>query len=285
MQVSCTKYTVSETKRIFYDELVSLGIIRADVSIDRIRVREKSANRCQRVLREDMTWRDITIFQNKEFAIEILDHDEKLKSCDQEVFLYYQKWHRKTWTVGERVALPLDRKKPLNDISGMLAKLSGIEDASKLMVLHVPSYSSIPISDLDKDKPTFSNSWCNFSTNTNLLSSLGNALSDGDLLLIQDSSEELRVFTQEEKDIIATARSQYGGGSYDSSYSGVYTGGTTYKRPAEKGIKIKTQKDRERERSEGEKSTEKDGETLSTTTGSSHSGGDGFSPLFSDLLD
>jgi hypothetical protein len=263
-------------KRLFYDELVALKIIQSGVNIDRIRVREKSFKKLSKVLREDMVWRDVTIYANREFAVEILDRDERLKSCDEEVFLYYQRWYRKSWTLGEQIALPLDRKKPLNEISEMLAKLSGIEDASKVMVLHVPSYSNFFISDLDKDKPSLYNTWCNFSTNTNLLSSLGNSLTDGDLLLIQDSSEELRVFTQGERDIIASTRSLYGGGSSDTSYAGVSTGGTTYKRPAEKGIKIKTQKDRERERAEGEKSTEINGEALSAR-------GDDYSPLFSEI--
>jgi hypothetical protein len=68
-------------------------------------------------------------------------------------------------------------------------------------------------------------------------------------ICLQDATEELRIFTAEELGIIQKCKTSYDSYGYDSL--SVFTGKS--KRSGEQGIKIKSQKDREKEKLEEEK--------------------------------
>jgi hypothetical protein len=63
-----------------------------------------------------MTGIDIDIWYNKEYVVQILEHEENLLSVFDEILVYVQRWDRRTWSLGERLEVAVKLDMPLNEI-------------------------------------------------------------------------------------------------------------------------------------------------------------------------
>jgi len=132
-------------------------------------------------------------------------------------------------------------------------------DPRNLRVVHLKLNSHIKVCDLHKTDLGFYETWFEAFGRHETIKTLLAYRDDGNMLLVQDSSEELRTFTAEENSMIERLKP-----SYDWNVN--YGTGSGYKnrRPVERGIKIKTQADWEREEQE-EKSSKEDSESQNIT--------------------
>ena len=189
---------------------------------------------------------------DKKVQIQLLDYEEKLpvkKSGDVVVFV--QRWHRDTWSLGPRYEVYVPGAMRFSHIATKLAELLQIEDPEHTKALFVDKTNcTIELSKLKDDSPTSSyvaqRKWFEpFEMQITLKASKLYLLSEGDLILVQDTSEPLRELTEAENESVrkkAAAKKSYGS-SYNYGYS---TGYSSYTRPSG-GVKIKTQIDRAKE--------------------------------------
>ena len=106
--------------------------------------------------------------------------------------------------------------------------------------------------------------WIDVSENKSAVSTTFNHQLDGHLLLVQDVSEPLKTFSDEEWAIIEKNKAPTVNYSvnYYSDYNKPYSYGA--KRPVEQGIKIKTQKARELDKQKNEEEERKNDNTSSS---------------------
>jgi hypothetical protein len=275
---------VEDFRQLIHKELLSRGIIDDSVSLHRIRIREKIGNFPAKILRDGKTLQEMNVYLNdhKAFCFEILQEEENLPEDDYgDVVVQVQKWHRSSWSLSEKIDVLLPGGKCVRDIAIGLSKLFQIP-FDHIRILVIPRDSSLMLSDLALTNPTQSRSWVDPRMERRLLRHMSFELRlvEGDLLLLQDFSEPLMELTPADKRSIMVVQAAqdnpsivYAGDS-NTSYSYPGTSSTkvpawvtstgaspVYKYPAlrtssagtgstsggSNGIRIKTQKDRQRE--------------------------------------
>merc|ERR1711871_1199588 len=111
-----------------YEKLISAGHITANVSINRIRIREKMDQRLAKVVRAETLLRELSIHTNKEFVAQILDEDENPSESKDQVLVYVQKFDRSRWALGKRVERAINLDSRVCDIGQQLASEFNIQD-------------------------------------------------------------------------------------------------------------------------------------------------------------
>ena len=194
-----------------------------------------------------------------------------MTELDKDILLYHQKWNRSTWSLEDRKEIVFKQNMQLQDIAEVLSSIHNITPSSDLRILYLPNTSVVELLDLNNQMPYHSYRWNNISSNPSFLSSMGYSISDGDLLVVQDVKEPLRSFTKEETAAIEKYQAQrdntdvyFCQPSIGSAVSNApFNQQQQGKRAGETGIKIKSLKDREREKSNN---SEEDLAKLSSST-------------------
>ena len=181
-----------------------------------------------------------------------------MTELDKDILLYHQKWNRSTWSLEDRKEIVFKQNMQLQEIAEVLSSIHNITPSSDLRILYLPTTSVVELLDLNNSMPYHSYRWNNISSNPSCLSSMGYSISDGDLLVVQDVKEPLRSFTKEETVVIEKYQAQrdntdvyfcqpsIGSAVSNAPFNQQQQQG---KRAGETGIKIKSLKDREREKS------------------------------------
>lgn len=110
--------SAADFKSIVVSQLVQQGHLAEGTSMNRVRLRERLDLRAGKVVRESMMWRELNLYANKEYCVQMLDHEENLRSVYDEVLLYVQRWNRSTWSLGERTEVVVKLDTPLSEIGG-----------------------------------------------------------------------------------------------------------------------------------------------------------------------
>jgi len=277
----------------------------ATATIHHIRIREYNqinVPHLTKLLADCKTFRQHQVYlaANKTICVQILDDDEiddevqlallssypspsvpihNYYTTSSHVLLTIQKWERVSWSLGDKQDVLVSNEMKLSDIFIQIARYFGINEKNMLVLVLKP-YTSQPLSDLNDDsvsKRGGARGWMTYLDNHSTLSETMNhlKLSDGDLILVQDSSEALKVLTPQDmlsvqlvKDASKPAPYEYYYGSGSSSNLGHYYGtnvGTSAlsiasssinssgsKAKVSSGIKFKSQEERMKERLEKE---------------------------------
>merc|ERR1711991_546594 len=239
----------------------------AGTPMERIRIREKNHNHFGKILRDEMSKNDIYIYNNRSFVAELLPREEKLCKMSEQTVFFTQRWYRSTWGFGPRTEITVDSSASVSSVAEQLGEIHGI-DPRNLRVVHLKSNSYVNVCDLHKTSLGYYDSWVEEFGRHETMKSLITVKDDGNMLLVQDSSEDLRTFTAEENSVIERLKPSYG-----NDLSVNYGTGSGYKnrRPMERGIKIKTQADWEREEQE-EKSSKEESEGQNITVNANDHG-------------
>lgn len=134
--------------------------------------------------------------------------------------LFVQRWHRTTWTLGEKMEVYIPGTWPVHVIAGCLAELVGIEDFKNMKVLIIQPHNHISISALAENIPSDGRRWTNVSSEKSRMYDMQWYLTNGDLLLLQDSSEPLKQLTEKER--MSTLRAREAEGRASSHFSSSY---------------------------------------------------------------
>lgn len=208
--------------------LIEAKMVPENCSPKRIRLREKIGKNPGKLLRPFRTFGESTVYlyDNKAISIQILDEEEDLPNDDVgSVCVTVQRWLRQTWTLGERFEIYLPGSMSIRDIARTLGSMTDIPvDNMKAMV--VPRDTEFLLCDLPQKSPprNYGRSWFEPGNEKGMLRYMSHSmrLQDGDLLLVQDSSEPLRELTQGDLKSMAIVEA-----ATQNSY-GVYT---TYSYP------------------------------------------------------
>ena len=138
-----------------------------------------------------------------------------------DLILYIQRWHKSTWTFSDRTEVYVPGNWPVNIIAACLAELVGIKDPKLLRVLIVQPHNSINICDLDSESPCEGRKWTDISNEKSRLQDLPWYLTCGDLILLQDISENRRRWTDAEANSVLQAKST----AYDRNKYNTQSGG------------------------------------------------------------
>eukprot|EP00606_Chrysophyceae_sp_TOSAG23-5_P000498 GSChrysophyteH2.ASY1.ANO1.912.1 assembled CDS len=205
------------------------------------------------------------LIQDKQIVLQLLDVPETLpKQHAGDVLILVQRWHRGNWTLGQRKEVYLRGGLSIKDSAAHLAALFGIPLPS-LSVYHVDKLSSdVLLHCLPQEKPSNSfysskRKWFRPQDEPGQLRyAYSLRLSEGDLLIVQDTAEPLRELSVEERasigainnsaslSICGTAVTDNSTSSSGSASSSCSTSTTNWSRGGG-GIRIKTHKDRLRE--------------------------------------
>ena len=134
--------------------------------------------------------------------------------------LFIQRWHRTTWTLGDKKEVYIPGTWPVHVIAGCLAELVGIKDFKNMKVLIIQPHNHISISALAENIPSDGRRWANVSSEKSRMYDMQWYLTNGDLLLLQDSSEPLRQLTERER--MSTLRAREAEGRASSHFSPSY---------------------------------------------------------------
>jgi hypothetical protein len=201
-----------------------------------LRLRDRYGTNPGRILRDGSSFEDIQVYlvDNKCLAYQVLTAPEHLPNdadSDGDVIVYIQRWVRSTWSLRDRVEVLLPGYWTIQDIARGLAALLDIADYRHLRVLIVPKETEFYLSELNQSKPVrnYGRAWFDPSQERKVLSAMSQdmRIQDGDLLVIQDVSEdlmELSVADRKSIEIVEAAlrdpySDMWGAGS-SSSYAG-----------------------------------------------------------------
>jgi hypothetical protein len=273
-----TTTTVEELRFLVTKALIEKQKLPPGTSPYRIRLRERYATNPGKILRsgsvrkvvegvemEDegnrKTLSDLRIYltDQKQIAVEILNEEEYLPEEDTgDVIVLVQRWNRSTWTMGMRVEVLFPGNMMVCDIAKGLSMLFDVPLAS-MRVLILPRETQISLYELSHQSPSsyYGRQWFDPTEETKLLRYMSHAmrLSDGDLVIIQDSIEPLMTLSPaDQRSVELTEQASSLAGffpsttySSSSTYYPSYTYGGTSTTTRSQGIKIKTYKDRKEE--------------------------------------
>ena len=152
----------------------------------------------------------MSLFTDKPLVVQVLSEPEILSIQETgDVVVLVQRWHRSTWTLGDRLEVHLQSKRAVKSIFTGIGSLLGINKPENIRVLKVSKFGSdILLHRLASDKPSgnaiSSVEWVNplLEGDLELKRARKLTVTDGDLLLIQDITEPLRELSVAEKDTI-----------------------------------------------------------------------------------
>eukprot|EP00617_Octactis_speculum_P018292 CAMPEP_0185772410 /NCGR_PEP_ID=MMETSP1174-20130828/68872_1 /TAXON_ID=35687 /ORGANISM="Dictyocha speculum, Strain CCMP1381" /LENGTH=809 /DNA_ID=CAMNT_0028458671 /DNA_START=1 /DNA_END=2430 /DNA_ORIENTATION=- len=251
---------LEDLRASIHTELVKLEVIGKDLPVNCVRMREKMSNRCTKILRDGECLRDAvhSIYDNRDLAVEILKDPEDLNVTNpgRGYVVALRRWHRTSWNLSKNFDFFLGEHEKNVDVCRRLAKMTGIAE-EKLRVLKVVAYSNITVHELSEERVNHQ-SWVDLLAEPESLTTNKYHFMDGDLVVVQDSSEPLRNLSEEEKRSIKKASNRqtnnyYSHTYYNNSASSMSHTSTSRSasgcstKPKEAGIKIKTKQDREDE--------------------------------------
>ena len=262
--------------------MIKIGKLPEGTSPNRIRIRDRYGINAGKMLRDGKTLQEQQIYlcDSKMIGIQILPEEEQLPENDHgDVIVLLQRWHRSTWSLGERYEVLLPGSYAVREVARGLAAFYSIP-TEHLRVLVVPKENTFYLSELAHKAPSrnYGRAWFDPTHEMKLMRYMSHDLrvQDGDLIIVQDESEPLMTLSPADlKSIeIVEAANQISSSSYGSYYygpspastvsptdysrygtgysTGVGTSPSPYnntsntitKPRASQGIKIKTQKDR-----------------------------------------
>jgi hypothetical protein len=254
--------------------LIRAGKVPEGTDPKTIRIRDRALNtmtaKPDKIVSNRGTFSDqqVSVYMSKTFYLTVLDHQEEFvrpAPAAQHPIVLLQRWHRRSWSMGDKVEMCIKGDMKVCDIAAAIGRVMRIDPAN-LLVLGINKSTDCNLSDLNQERPEgLYRLWIPIGDvqKTYTQSSYYFSVYDGDLLLVQDKTEPLRALTPEEKASIAlynTGTSSSSSSSYSSSGKRVSydDDSVTYYGPSKKpgatpargggGIKIKTQKDRLREK-------------------------------------
>lgn len=302
---------VSEVRRRVRDDLVATGRLPADYPLSRLRLRDRYHLNPGKILRDHRSLKDHDVYlvDNKSLAYELLDADEDLPEDDHgDVIVLAQRWERSSWTLAERCEVLLPGHLPVRDIARGLSVLFHVP-LEHLRVLVVPKETEFYLHELSSSGPSrlYGRSWFDPTTEGKLLRFMSHEMrvQDGDLLILQDASEELKALSPADRKSIqiveAASRGQYpyaepwgtsSSGSYgtyspvatcsnwpfNGTGSGTASPSVSVKPRGANGVKIKTLKERMREEEAREAKRSEDGASDAELASVSSAGGSSSRP-------
>lgn len=233
-------YLISDLRKDVLNKLKELKKIPVDAPPSLVRLREKWNIRAGAVLRDGLTLREhnVSLVEGRELAVQILSSPDAYdiplvrNPVQGDCVLFVQRWHRSTWTLGDRMEVYIPGSWPVNVIVGCLAELVNIRDKDNMKVLIVQPHYHISIALLAENAPSEGRRWANVSNEASRLYDMQWYLSNGDLLLLQDSTEPLRALTEKERLSTLRAREADVLTSYSASI------GSTFLWPEDRAPKI-----------------------------------------------
>eukprot|EP01038_Epipyxis_sp_PR26KG_P004865 gene4865-6816_t len=207
-----------EVKLKLWQVLLDLQKIPPDTTVSQIRLREKTGNTIGRLIRDNKTSLDYQMYlhDGKALAYEILEKEDDLPPEETvnptvsytitygnnnigNVLVLVQRWHRSTWSLGERFEVYLQGSMTIRDVARALAIMTNIPIKSILAMI-VPRDTEFSLSELNQKSPirNYGRSWFDPSKEKKLLKFMSHEMrvQDGDLILLQDSSEPLKELTK-----------------------------------------------------------------------------------------
>lgn len=188
---------INDVKAQVVSKLVELGRLPEGTSPHRIRLREKLGNSPGQILSGDDTFSNnqVYLFDNKVLVFQVLEHEEFPPDAERgSVMVLVQRWNRSTWSLGDRFEVLLRSSMTIRNIARSLSFLTGIALHSMLAMV-LPRDAEFPLSDIALRSPpqNYGRSWFDPSKERRLLSAMSHELrvTDGDVLLLQDTSERL----------------------------------------------------------------------------------------------
>lgn len=201
--------------------------------------------------------------------MQILDHEEDIDPIESgDALVFVRRWLRSSWKLTPPTEILLKGDKCVNEIATALAMQYSIPPSTmKVLVLH--PYTDINLYDLDLQAPNLTCEWIDPISETKTLKEVKWHLTYGDCIIIQNTEEPLRVLTKEQEQLVAESRAPLATSDYcnawwdDAAPASAVSSSNTYSvaatkvgpqprpRAAQRGIVIKTQKDRELERMQG----------------------------------
>lgn len=128
--------------------------------------------------------------------MQVLVEEEDIASPRDEVLLYVQRWLRGTWQLGPRIELVVKLASPLNDAAQQLAAITDINDVHNLKFMYLCSTAQVYLYDLTKEEISYDNRWTAVDETSSIVNAISYGMIDGNMLLVQDTTEELRVFSE-----------------------------------------------------------------------------------------
>jgi len=284
--------SVSDVRVEIHRRLIEKGLMPKDSSARRVRLRDRTMSTPSKILEDNKTFSEngIHLYDGKDMVVELLDHDENLFSGDENgICLLVQRWYRSTWSLGQRFEVYLQVSSTIGEVTRGLCQLTDIPIHSVLAMV-VPKDVEFYLSELNQKSPqrNYGRSWfdpAKEAAKQLKFTSHEMRVADGDMLLLQDTSEPLMELSPADlKSIqIVEASNSSSYSSYNStdwrstssyccypiqnttsSVSNTY--GTSYgpyaptstTTVARSGIQIRTYKDRERLKEEKASSTSLD---------------------------
>lgn len=198
-----------------------------------IRLREKNSDRLTRTLFDEMILKSQTIYEKKQYALQIVEGEEDLKSSD--MITLVKVWNPSTWELSAPKEVKIPKNSNLHTFGEKISQQLDIPIES-LSVCRISYNWNFVRGDLPRE------SWYKMKDNRFQIS--GNPWFinlDGTLFVCKNTENKQREMTEDEKKKYSTKTTTYSSVSYGSSYS------STWSRPQEKGIKITVKKGRKGE--------------------------------------
>lgn len=261
---------------------------------NRIRIRESSDASPGRILCDGLTCQQQRLYfaSSRVVTIQILSESEALNEATlhpvdefNDFLVVVMKWKRSSWSLSEKVEYILRGELSVQQLCSQLAAIYGISSINNMSMLLLKSYNKIHLSDLNQHTVRdIYRSWTCFSYEQRKLRDLSNIdfkLRNGDIILLQDVTEPLKVLTKEDllslQYVEEASRTIYGstygsspaysGGRYNQGYNATSsssihsssvtsaverideistTSSTSKSKSKSSGIKIITQRDRQK---------------------------------------
>lgn len=266
--------TLAEFKAQIANKLIALGRLPEGASSLRIRLREKMGNNPGKILCGTGGFSDVQVYlyDSKLLAFQVLEEEEVLAEPELgSAVVMVQRFNRSEWKLEDRFEVLLRGDMSVRNIARGLSALTGIP-LQTMQAMVVVKDSEFFLSDLHLKSPprSYGRSWFDPTKETRLLRVMSHEmrLTDGDVLLLQDTAEPLRELSPADRRSVEIVRVASEGTSYtdiwDESYStsrnpfetnyttsGISaTSSAKSLRLGHNGVYIKTQRDRQQEASD-----------------------------------
>lgn len=220
--------TFLEVKEQIVTRLIELGRLPEGTSPRCVRLRDKMGNNPGRILAGDGTFADnqIYLFDGKVLAFQVLDFEEELPEPEAgSVVVLVQRWNRREWRLEERFEVLLNGGWSVRNIARGLSLLMDIP-LPHLRAMIVCRDTEFLLSDLHLNAPprNYGRTWFDPSRETRPLRAMSHdmRLTDGDVLLVQDTSEPLRELSAADRKSIEIVRLASGSDPYSDCWASMY---------------------------------------------------------------
>ena len=263
--------TLAEFKAQIANKVIALGRPPEGASSLRIRLREKMGNNPGKILCGTGGFSDVQVYlyDSKLLAFQVLEEEEVLAEPELgSAVVMVQRFNRSEWKLEDRFEVLLRGDMSVRNIARGLSALTGIP-LQTMQAMVVVKDSEFFLSDLHLKSPprSYGRSWFDPTKETRLLRVMSHEmrLTDGDVLLLQDTAEPLRELSPADRRSVEIVRVASEGTSYtdiwdstsrnpfETNYttSGISaTSSAKSLRLGHNGVYIKTQRDRQQEASD-----------------------------------